>query len=297
MVKSLDHRQFHRKKKRRRLFAKKIKFIRNSYNRKYSSESTSLNTISCIKNIQIENENYLNFSLINAVYSYVNKNLSDNENINTNEIKQNSINIIKNLSMNMNIYTVWILLIEYYETKFEYKWDYETMFYIGLVAKEIFNPNFADKIKDKITLEKLNYFRTILSQKKINFKEMNKRIKENNSHVNIRIKKSVNFDFESMVNYISTVKDEKDHTKKQKNEKIRKEKSNKNEEINDINQISNESEKKDENENYESEEEAPPYGLFNYDNEQLPEDNHEKLDESYHKINFRQIFKELGYLD
>ena len=215
MVKTIDQRKFHRKNKRIRRIFKRIKIIKKSKNRKSSSDSTFQNSQSNVKNIEIQAKNNINLSLNNAVYSYVNKISGKNDQ----ELTQNIFIIINNLSMNMNIFTIWTMLIEDYNKSYELNWDYETMFYIGLVAKEKFNPDFTENIKEKIDPEKLIIMKSILDHNQISFKEMNQRIKDSNSTINIMNKKSVYIDYESMVNFICDEKDKKDQKKKPKNAK------------------------------------------------------------------------------
>ena len=309
MVKTIDQRKFHRKNKRIRRIFKRIKIIKKSKIRKSSSDSTFQNSQSYVKNLEIEAKNNINLSLNNAVYSYVNKISGKNDQ----ELTQNIFIIINNLSMNMNIFTIWTMLIEDYNKSYELNWDYETMFYIGLVAKEKFNPDFTKNIKEKIDPEKLIIMKSILDHNQISFKEMNQRIKDSNSTINIMNKKSVYIDYESMVNFICDEKDKKDQKKKPKNAKNNieenDEKISEGINIQDMpevqdNIMNNENIDEDDNDQYADDDEVdaniPLYGLFDHENEKLPCDEiyekGEKSEDSFHENNFRQTFKELGYI-
>ena len=308
MVKTLDQRKFHRKNKRIRRLSHRIKFIKKSTIRKPSSDSTTLDSLSEIKKLQKEAKNIMNLSLNNAVYSFVTKITGKNDE----ELTQNMLKIIKVLSININIFSIWTMFVEHYSKQYEFNRDYETMFYIGLVAKEKFNPDFVEKLKGKINQEKLEKMKSIFHPLNIGLKEMNQRIK--NSKNSFIMQKSI-INYEKMVEFICKVKNEKEQAKRQKKDEknTKEENEENNHEINNINQKKTETNENmiiKEFENHEEEEEkdvdddvadpnTPFIGLYDYENENLPggEDIiYEKLDDSFHNINYRQTFKDLGYI-
>ena len=307
MVKSIDLRKFHRKKERRKRIRRQIKFIRSSYKRQSPLDTSSFNVSSITKETEIESKSYLNISFLNAVFSFVNKNNFQGKNID--ELIENLFHISNTLSMNINIFTTFALLIEYYKQHYEYNWDFETTFYIALVAKDKFYPDFIEKKKNILDHKKFNDMKLKLAEKEISFKEMNQRIKELKPSSNIT-QKNVIFDYNSMINHICGICD----TKKEEDNNIETGEINnqKNNQLYYENKNSNENDETEEhkeivriNENYdeldikneinEDIDVTPPYGLDMYDEEKLPEENFDKLDDSYHQINLRQIYQDSGY--
>ena len=298
MVKSIDPRKFHRKKERRKRIKRRIKFIRSSNKRQSPLDTSSFNVHSKNKETAIESKRYLNISFFNAVFSFVNNNYFQGKDID--ELIENLFHISNTLSMNINIFTTFVLLIEYYKQHYEYNWDFETTFYIALVAKEKFYPDFIEKNKDILDHKKFNEMKLKLALREISFKEMNKKMKEFQSSSNIT-KKNVIFDYNSMINHICDAKKEKSKPKKVKPKKPVKGVKDNNIETGEINNQKNNQlydENKNSDENDESEEDidvTPPYGLYMYDEVKLPEEHFDKLDDSYHQINLRQIYQDLGY--
>ena len=165
MVKNFAQRKNKSKSLKKRRLSKKIKFIRHSNTKSQISESQtniSTNRRHSINSNDSETEKCINLSFINWTYIFL-------RNIKcpmrkSNEFIQGFINIIKKLNMKENEFILWTMYIEYYNNIhcIQETWDLETLFYIGIHAKEILGINtdinlYKEISKTKIMREILIY--------------------------------------------------------------------------------------------------------------------------------------------
>jgi hypothetical protein len=234
MVKNFAQRKNKSKSLKKRRLSKKIKFIRHSNTKNQISESQtniSTNRRHSINSNDSETEKCINLSFINWTYIFL-------RNIRcpmrkSNEFIQGFINIIKKLNMKENEFILWTLYIEYYNNIhcIQETWDLETLFYIGIHAKEILGINTDINLYKEISKTKIDKLKTSLDERSFNLFDLNQKYDyyRNFSRQN----KNFHYDLTSMVDYICNSNNYKNvkKNKKEKTEEIEKNKPEKTEEI------------------------------------------------------------------
>ncbi len=234
MVKNFAQRKNKSKSLKKRRLSKKIKFIRHSNTKNQISESQtniSTNRRHSINSNDSETEKCINLSFINWTYIFL-------RNIRcpmrkSNEFIQGFINIIKKLNMKENEFILWTMYIEYYNNIhcIQETWDLETLFYIGIHAKEILGINTDINLYKEISKTKINKLKANLDERNFNLFDLNQKYDyyRNFSRQN----KNFHYDLTSMVDYICNSKNYKNvkKNKQEKNEEIEENKPKKTEEI------------------------------------------------------------------
>jgi hypothetical protein len=234
MVKNCAQRKNKSKSLKKRRLSKKIKFIRHSNTKNQISESQtniSTNRRHSINSNDSETEKCINLSFINWTYIFL-------RNIRcpmrkSNEFIQGFINIIKKLNMKENEFILWTMYIEYYNNIhcIQETWDLETLFYIGIHAKEILGINTDINLYKEISKTKINKLKATLDERNFNLFDLNQKYDyyRNFSRQN----KNFHYDLTSMVDYICNSNNYKNvkKNKQEKNEEIEKNKKEKTEEI------------------------------------------------------------------
>jgi hypothetical protein len=234
MVKNFAQRKNKSKSLKKRRLSKKIKFIRHSNTKSQISESQiniSTNRRHSINSNDSETEKCINLSFINWTYIFL-------RNIRcpmrkSNEFIQGFINIIKKLNMKENEFILWTMYIEYYNNIhcIQETWDLETLFYIGIHAKEILGINTDINLYKEISKTKIDKLKTSLDERSFNLFDLNQKYDyyRNFSRQN----KNFHYDLTSMVDYICNSNNYKNvkKNKKEKTEEIEKNKPEKTEEI------------------------------------------------------------------
>jgi hypothetical protein len=148
----------------------------------------------------------------------------------SNEFIQGFINIIKKLNMKENEFILWTLYIEYYNNIhcIQETWDLETLFYIGIHAKEILGINTDINLYKEISKTKIDKLKTSLDERSFNLFDLNQKYDyyRNFSRQN----KNFHYDLTSMVDYICNSNNYKNvkKNKQEKTEEIEKNKPEKN---------------------------------------------------------------------
>ena len=231
MVKNCAQRKNKSKSLKKRRLSKKIKFIRHSNTKSQISENQtniSTNRRHSINSNDSETEKCINLSFINWSYIYL-------RNIKcpmrkSNEFIQGFINIIKKLNMKENEFILWTLYIEYYNNIhcIQETWDLETLFYIGIHAKEILGINTDINLYKEISKTKIDKLKTTLDERNFNLFDLNQKYDyyRNFSRQN----KNFHYDLTSMVDYICNSNNYKNvkKNKQEKTEEIEKNKPEKN---------------------------------------------------------------------
>ena len=231
MVKNCAQRKNKSKSLKKRRLSKKIKFIRHSNTKSQISESMtniSTNRRHSINSNDSETEKCINLSFINWTYIFL-------RNIKcpmrkSNEFIQGFINIIKKLNMKENEFILWTLYIEYYNNIhcIQETWDLETLFYIGIHAKEILGINTDINLYKEISKTKIDKLKTSLDERSFNLFDLNQKYDyyRNFSRQN----KNFHYDLTSMVDYICNSNNYKNvkKNKQEKTEEIEKNKPEKN---------------------------------------------------------------------
>ena len=234
MVKNFAQRKNKSKSLKKRRLSKKIKFIRHSNTKSQISENQtniSTNRRHSINSNDSETEKCINLSFINWTYIFL-------RNIKcpmrkSNEFIQGFINIIKKLNMKENEFILWTMYIEYYNNVhcIQETWDLETLFYIGIHAKEILGINTDINLYKEISKTKIDKLKTSLDERSFNLFDLNQKYDyyRNFSRQN----KNFHYDLTSMVDYICNSNNYKNvkKNKQEKNEEIEKNKKEKTEEI------------------------------------------------------------------
>ena len=234
MVKNFAQRKNKSKSLKKRRLSKKIKFIRHSNTKSQISESQtniSTNRRHSINSNDSETEKCINLSFINWTYIFL-------RNIRcpmrkSNEFIQGFINIIKKLNMKENEFILWTMYIEYYNNIhcIQETWDLETLFYIGIHAKEILGINTDINLYKEISKTKIDKLKTTLDERNFNLFDLNQKYDyyRNFSRQN----KNFHYDLTSMVDYICNSNNYKNvkKNKQEKTEEIEKNKPEKTEEI------------------------------------------------------------------
>ena len=234
MVKNCAQRKNKSKSLKKRRLSKKIKFIRHSNTKNQISESQtniSTNRRHSINSNDSETEKCINLSFINWTYIFL-------RNIKcpmrkSNEFIQGFINIIKKLNMKENEFILWTMYIEYYNNIhcIQETWDLETLFYIGIHAKEILGINTDINLYKEISKTKIDKLKTTLDERNFNLFDLNQKYDyyRNFSRQN----KNFHYDLTSMVDYICNSNNYKNvkKNKQEKNEEIEKNKQEKTEQI------------------------------------------------------------------
>jgi hypothetical protein len=234
MVKNCAQRKNKSKSLKKRRLSKKIKFIRHSNTKNQISESQtniSTNRRHSINSNDSETEKCINLSFINWTYIFL-------RNIRcpmrkSNEFIQGFINIIKKLNMKENEFILWTMYIEYYNNIhcIQETWDLETLFYIGIHAKEILGINTDINLYKEISKTKIDKLKTTLDERSFNLFDLNQKYDyyRNFSRQN----KNFHYDLTSMVDYICNSNNYKNvkKNKQEKTEEIEKNKPEKTEEI------------------------------------------------------------------
>ena len=231
MVKNCAQRKNKSKSLKKRRLSKKIKFIRHSNTKSQISESMtniSTNRRHSINSNDSETEKCINLSFINWTYIFL-------RNIKcpmrkSNEFIQGFINIIKKLNMKENEFILWTMYIEYYNNIhcIQETWDLETLFYIGIHAKEILGINTDINLYKEISKTKIDKLKTSLDERSFNLFDLNQKYDyyRNFSRQN----KNFHYDLTSMVDYICNSNNYKNvkKNKQEKTEEIEKNKPEKN---------------------------------------------------------------------
>ena len=231
MVKNCAQRKNKSKSLKKRRLSKKIKFIRHSNTKSQISENQtniSTNRRHSINSNDSETEKCINLSFINWTYIFL-------RNIRcpmrkSNEFIQGFINIIKKLNMKENEFILWTLYIEYYNNIhcIQETWDLETLFYIGIHAKEILGINTDINLYKEISKTKIDKLKTSLDERSFNLFDLNQKYDyyRNFSRQN----KNFHYDLTSMVDYICNSNNYKNvkKNKQEKTEEIEKNKPEKN---------------------------------------------------------------------
>ena len=234
MVKNCAQRKNKSKSLKKRRLSKKIKFIRHSNIKSQISESQtniSTNRRHSINSNDSETEKCINLSFINWTYIFL-------RNIKcpmrkSNEFIQGFINIIKKLNMKENEFILWTMYIEYYNNIhcIQETWDLETLFYIGIHAKEILGINTDINLYKEISKTKIDKLKTSLDERSFNLFDLNQKYDyyRNFSRQN----KNFHYDLTSMVDYICNSNNYKNvkKNKQEKTEEIENNKPEKTEEI------------------------------------------------------------------
>ena len=231
MVKNFAQRKNKSKSLKKRRLSKKIKFIRHSNTKSQISENQtniSTNRRHSINSNNSETEKCINLSFINWTYIFL-------RNIRcpmrkSNEFIQGFINIIKKLNMKENEFILWTMYIEYYNNIhcIQETWDLETLFYIGIHAKEILGINTDINLYKEISKTKIDKLKTTLDERNFNLFDLNQKYDyyRNFSRQN----KNFHYDLTSMVDYICNSNNYKNvkKNKQEKTEEIEKNKPEKN---------------------------------------------------------------------
>ena len=231
MVKNCAQRKNKSKSLKKRRLSKKIKFIRHSNTKSQISENQtniSTNRRHSINSNDSETEKCINLSFINWTYIFL-------RNIKcpmrkSNEFIQGFINIIKKLNMKENEFILWTMYIEYYNNIhcIQETWDLETLFYIGIHAKEILGINTDINLYKEISKTKIDKLKTSLDERSFNLFDLNQKYDyyRNFSRQN----KNFHYDLTSMVDYICNSNNYKNvkKNKQEKTEEIEKNKPEKN---------------------------------------------------------------------
>ena len=219
MVKNFAQRKNKSKSLKKRRLSKKIKFIRHSNTKSQISENQtniSTNRRHSINSNDSETEKCINLSFINWTYIFL-------RNIKcpmrkSNEFIKGFINIIKKLNMKENEFILWTMYIEYYNNIhcIQETWDLETLFYIGIHAKEILGINTDINLYKDISKTKIDKLKTTLDERNFNLFDLNQKYDyyRNFSRQN----KNFHYDLTSMVDYICNSNNYK-NVKKNKQEK------------------------------------------------------------------------------
>ena len=231
MVKNFAQRKNKSKSLKKRRLSKKIKFVRHSNTKSQISENQtniSTNRRHSINSNDSETEKCINLSFINWTYIFL-------RNIKcpmrkSNEFIQGFINIIKKLNMKENEFILWTMYIEYYNNIhcIQETWDLETLFYIGIHAKEILGINTDINLYKEISKTKIDKLKTTLDERNFNLFDLNQKYDyyRNFSRQN----KNFHYDLTSMVDYICNSNNYKNvkKNKQEKTEEIEKNKPEKN---------------------------------------------------------------------
>lgn len=231
MVKNFAQRKNKSKSLKKRRLSKKIKFVRHSNTKSQISENQTNISTNCrysINSNDSETEKCINLSFINWTYIFL-------RNIKcpmrkSNEFIQGFINIIKKLNMKENEFILWTMYIEYYNNIhcIQETWDLETLFYIGIHAKEILGINTDINLYKEISKTKIDKLKTSLDERSFNLFDLNQKYDyyRNFSRQN----KNFHYDLTSMVDYICNSSNYKNvkKNKQEKTEEIEKNKTEKN---------------------------------------------------------------------
>jgi len=305
MVKTFNVKKCQKTLKRRRRISKKIKFIRQSNKIKNMSNSETPKSQSTIENsITSEHEVNIDYSLLNWSFIFLQQISCPQRN--NKKFIRDFINIINNLCINKNEFISWTL---YIERCGKICWDIETLLYIGIYTKKLFDKIY---VYHGMTIDnkKMSEICSILDEKKINLIELNQRYNYYNNFA--QKKQNTFYDFNEIVEYIYKSNNYK-NVKKEKKEKKEKGKINAKEgnsvnkekkndakySINngidfeaDLISVKREDDISQENSNIAFHVDD----LFKYDNENLPDgEAFMKLDSSYENLNMN--VDELYYIN
>lgn len=231
MVKNFAQRKNKSKSLKKRRLSKKIKFIRHSNTKSQISENQtniSTNRRHSINSNDSETEKCINLSFINWTYIFLSNIRCPMRK--SNEFIQGFINIIKKLNMKENEFILWTMYIEYYNNIhcIQETWDLETLFYIGIHAKEILGINTDINLYKEISKTKIDKLKTTLGERNFNLFDLNQKYDyyRNFSRQN----KNFHYDLTSMVDYICNSNNYKNvkKNKQEKTEEIEKNKPEKN---------------------------------------------------------------------
>ena len=211
MVKTFNVKKYHKTLKRRRRISKKIKFIRQSNKIKNMSNSETPKSQSTIENsITSEHEVNIDYSLLNWSFIFLQQISCPQRN--NKKFIRDFINIINNLCINKNEFISWTL---YIERCGKICWDIETLLYIGIYTKKLFDKIY---VYHGMTIDnkKMSEICSILDEKKINLIELNQRYNYYNNFA--QKKQNTFYDFNEIVEYIYKSNNYK-NVKKEKKEK------------------------------------------------------------------------------
>ena len=305
MVKTFNVKKCQKTLKRRRRISKKIKFIRQSNKIKNMNRPETPKSQSTIENsITSEHEVNIDYSLLNWSFIFLQQISCPQRN--NKKFIRDFINIINNLCINKNEFISWTL---YIERCGKICWDIETLLYIGIYTKKLFDKIY---VYHGMTIDnkKMREICSILDEKKINLIELNQRYNYYNNFA--QKKQNTFYDFNEIVEYIYKSNNYK-NVKKEKKEKKEKGKINA-KEGNGVNKEKKNDAKYSINNgidfeadliNVKREDDISQDNssitfhvddLFKYDNENLPDgEAFMKLDSSYENLNMN--VDELYYIN
>ena len=305
MVKTFNVKKCQKTLKRRRRISKKIKFIRQSNKIKNMNRPETPKSQSTIENsITSEHEVNIDYSLLNWSFIFLQQISCPQRN--NKKFIRDFINIINNLCINKNEFISWTL---YIERCGKICWDIETLLYIGIYTKKLFDKIY---VYHGMTIDnkKMSEICSILDEKKINLIELNQRYNYYNNFA--QKKQNTFYDFNEIVEYIYKSNNYK-NVKKEKKEKKEKGKINA-KEGNGVNKEKKNDAKYSINNgidfeadliNVKREDDISQDNssitfhvddLFKYDNENLPDgEAFMKLDSSYENLNMN--VDELYYIN
>jgi hypothetical protein len=262
------------------------------------SQSTIENSITS------EHEVNINYSLLNWSFIFLQQISCPQRN--NKKFIRDFINIINNLCINKNEFISWTL---YIERCGKICWDIETLLYIGIYTKKLFDKIY---VYHGMTIDnkKMSEICSILDEKKINLIELNQRYNYYNNFA--QKKQNTFYDFNEIVEYIYKSNNYK-NVKKEKKEKKEKGKINA-KEGNGVNKEKKNDAKYSINNGIDFEADLISVkreddisqdnssiafhvdDLFKYDNENLPDgEAFMKLDSSYENLNMN--VDELYYIN
>ena len=305
MVKTFNVKKCQKTLKRRRRISKKIKFIRQSNKIKNMNRPETQKSQSTIENsITSEHEVNIDYSLLNWSFIFLQQISCPQRN--NKKFIRDFINIINNLCINKNEFISWTL---YIERCGKICWDIETLLYIGIYTKKLFDKIY---VYHGMTIDnkKMSEICSILDEKKINLIELNQRYNYYNNFA--QKKQNTFYDFNEIVEYIYKSNNYK-NVKKEKKEKKEKGKINA-KEGNGVNKEKKNDAKYSINNGIDFEADLISVkreddisqdnssiafhvdDLFKYDNENLPDgEAFMKLDSSYENLNMN--VDELYYIN
>ena len=207
--------------KNKKLFRKRILNTKSEKPRKISSNGN----ISFLNSITTQ-KNKLNLSLINWIKIFI-KNRPEFAK-KSDEFILKVISIIRYLEMNKNEFIAWTLLVEYFLKNFKYNINIESLFYIAILSKEKFHPNFLENInKENIDINKFNEIKNILEPRKISIIELNQKFK-NFCNLSSNMEQQKNkqilniYNYNAMADYIVKINKQKEIKKAEKNQNKKK---------------------------------------------------------------------------
>ena len=185
----------------RRHSCKKIK-SRSSERQTNISNSSEIDKFSLSFNTnQSEYDSCMTLSTINCTNKFLQNFLNPEEK--NGQFIQNFYSILKQLNFKKNELVVWTLLLEEYKKINNNQkdiFDKETLFYIGLLAKEFLGKDICQNYKQKMITEKMVKIKSILERIEISNTMLNKTY--NNYWIYSNKEKNTCYDINKMVKFI-----------------------------------------------------------------------------------------------